>query len=98
MRFMTKFLIDWPESVARHFLWAGPLVARLVVGYVFMLTGWNKLHNLPRMIQNFTEWGIPFPQIARLDRSAVDRRARRTDNRLCLRGKQRRRMNCRELA
>ena len=63
MRFLTKLLIDWPASVAHHFLWAGPLVARLVGGYVFMLTGWNKLHSLPRMIQNFTEWGIPFPQI-----------------------------------
>jgi putative oxidoreductase len=36
---------------------------RLVVGYVFMLTGWGKLNNLPQMIQNFTEWGIPFPRI-----------------------------------
>ncbi len=63
MRLLTRFLIDWPESVARHFLWAGPLLARLVAGYVFMLTGWNKLHNLPRMIQNFTEWGIPWPQV-----------------------------------
>lgn len=63
MRLLTKFLINWPENVARHFLWAGPLVARVIVGYVFMLTGWSKLNNLPHMIQNFTEWGIPFPQI-----------------------------------
>ncbi|MEO8006652.1 MAG: DoxX family protein [Betaproteobacteria bacterium] len=63
MRLLTKFLINWPESVARHFLWAGPLVARVTVGYVFMLTGWSKLNNLPQMIQNFTEWGIPFPEI-----------------------------------
>ena len=33
----------------------------LIVGYVFMLTGWAKLNNLPSMIQNFTEWGIPAP-------------------------------------
>jgi putative oxidoreductase len=63
MRLLIKFLINWPESVARHFLWAGPLVARVIVGYVFMLSGWGKLNNLPRMIQNFTEWGIPFPEI-----------------------------------
>lgn len=63
MRLLTKFLINWPESVAHHFLWAGPLVARVIVGYVFMLTGWGKLNNLPHMIQNFTEWGIPFPHI-----------------------------------
>ncbi|MFN7835194.1 MAG: DoxX family protein [Burkholderiaceae bacterium] len=56
-------LIVWPERIAAHFLWAAPLVARVVVGYVFMLTGWTKLHNLPLMIENFTAWGIPFPEI-----------------------------------
>ncbi|MBI1301889.1 MAG: DoxX family membrane protein [Alphaproteobacteria bacterium] len=58
-----QFLINWPERIASHFLWAGPLLARLVVGYVFMLTGWAKLNNLPRMIELFTDWGIPFPHI-----------------------------------
>ncbi len=58
---ILSFLIDWPERVANHFLWAGPLLARLVVGYVFMLTGWGKLNNLPRMIELFSDWGIPFP-------------------------------------
>ena len=60
---LLQFLIRWPERVASHFLWAGPLLARLTVGYVFMLTGWTKLHNLPRMIELFTGWGIPFPHI-----------------------------------
>jgi putative oxidoreductase len=36
---------------------------RLIVGYVFMLTGWGKLTNLPQVTQNFIEWGIPFPHI-----------------------------------
>ena len=56
-------LIAWPQRIASHFLWAGPLVARIIVGYVFMLTGLAKLNNLPQMIQNFTEWGIPYPEI-----------------------------------
>lgn len=56
-------LIRWPERVAAHLLWLGPLVARVIVGYVFMLTGWAKLHNLPRMTELFTGWGIPFPQV-----------------------------------
>ena len=38
-------------------------MARVVVGYVFMLTGWAKLNNLPRMIELFTGWGIPFPAL-----------------------------------
>ena len=60
---IIQFLINWPERVASHFLWAGPLLARVVVGYVFMLTGWAKLNNLPRMIELFADWGIPFPHI-----------------------------------
>ena len=58
-----KLLIGWPECIASHFLWLGPLAARLIAGYVFMLSGWGKLHNLPQMIQNFAEWGIPYPHI-----------------------------------
>ena len=60
---LLRFLIVWPERIASYFLWAGPLLARVVVGYVFMLTGWAKLYNLPRMIELFTDWGIPFPHI-----------------------------------
>ena len=63
MKPIVDLLVVLPAKIASHFLWAGPLVARLVVGYVFMLTGWAKLNNLPAMIQNFTEWGIPFPNI-----------------------------------
>ena len=63
MNFIINLLVILPAQIASHFAWAGPLVMRLVVGYVFMLTGWGKLNNLPQMIQNFTEWGIPFPRI-----------------------------------
>lgn len=56
-------LIRWPERVASYFLWAGPLAARVVVGYVFMLTGLGKLMNLPQITENFISWGIPFPHI-----------------------------------
>lgn len=57
------FLINWPQRIASYFLWAGPLVARIVAGYTFMLTGWAKLNNLPQMIENFRDWGIPAPEI-----------------------------------
>lgn len=63
LAFPLKLLIVWPERIASYFLWAGPLAARLVVGYVFMLTGWGKLENLPQMIENFRGWGIPYPEI-----------------------------------
>ena len=63
MRSVVFLLVGLPAQIASYFLWIGPLVMRLVVGYVFMLTGWAKLNNLPDMIQNFSEWGIPFPGI-----------------------------------
>lgn len=58
---IAKLLILWPKRIAEHFLWAGPLIARIVVGYTFMLTGWEKLQNLPAITKNFASWGIPFP-------------------------------------
>lgn len=33
-------LILLPARIASYFSWAGPLLMRLIVGYVFMLTGW----------------------------------------------------------
>lgn len=63
MNAIVNLLILLPARIASFFEWAGPLIARLIVGYVFMLTGWSKLNNLPAMIQNFSEWGIPAPQI-----------------------------------
>ena len=56
-------IVDWlivkPGQLATtYFSWLPPLVA-----WVFLWSGWNKLHNLPQMIQNFTEWGIPYPNI-----------------------------------
>jgi putative oxidoreductase len=63
MNFIVELLILLPARIASYFSWAGPLIMRLIVGYVFMLSGWGKLNNLPQMIQNFTEWGIPFPKI-----------------------------------
>lgn len=63
MRYLIQWLIDWPESVARHLSWLAPLFARITVGWVFLWSGWGKLHDLPTVTQNFIGWGIPFPQL-----------------------------------
>lgn len=63
LAFSRTLLITGPERIASFFLWAGPLVARLIVGYVFMLTGWAKLNNLPQITEYFRELGIPSPEI-----------------------------------
>jgi len=62
MKFLVRWFIDWPQSVARHLLWLAPLFARLVVGWVFLWSGWGKLNNLPQVTENFVGWGIPFPR------------------------------------
>ncbi len=56
-------LIDWPRRIAAYLTWLPPLVARIVVGWVFLWSGWGKLNALPRMIENFRGWGIPYPEI-----------------------------------
>ncbi|MGE3769506.1 MAG: DoxX family protein [Bdellovibrionales bacterium] len=60
---LLNLLIICPKRIAAHFEWLGPLVARIVVGYTFMLTGWGKLNNLPQITDYFTELGIPFPHV-----------------------------------
>jgi putative oxidoreductase len=61
MSILVDTLIEWPRSVARHLDWLGPLVARIVTGWVFLWTGWGKLTHLPLVTQNFEGWGIPAP-------------------------------------
>jgi putative oxidoreductase len=63
MQRLIDALIGWPERVAAHLGWLAPLFARLVVGWVFLWSGWGKLHNLPQVTENFVGWGIPFPQV-----------------------------------
>ncbi|MBK7642725.1 MAG: DoxX family protein [Planctomycetes bacterium] len=43
--------------------WLAPLLARLVIGLVFVKTGWGKLHNLDSVIEFFRSLGIPAPEI-----------------------------------
>lgn len=60
---MIDWLITAPERLAAYFSWLPPLFARIVVGWVFLWSGWGKLNGLPQVTQNFAEWGIPEPQI-----------------------------------
>lgn len=50
-------------TVAEKLEWLPPLAVRLAVGYVFMRTGWGKLHNLDSVINFFKELGIASPEI-----------------------------------
>jgi putative oxidoreductase len=63
VNFLVQWLIEWPRRVAAHLTWLGPLFARIVVGWVFLWSGWGKLHNLAQVTENFAGWGIPWPQL-----------------------------------
>lgn len=49
--------------VAASLRWLPPTVARLTLGWVFLQSGWGKLHNLPKVVEFFGSLGIPAPQI-----------------------------------
>jgi putative oxidoreductase len=63
VKLLVQSLIDWPRRLAGHLGWLAPLFARITVGWVFLLSGWGKLHNLPLVTENFVGWGIPLPQV-----------------------------------
>jgi putative oxidoreductase len=54
-RFMRK--------IAAVLAWVPPTVARLTLGWIFLQSGWGKLHDLPKVIGYFSDLGIPAPQI-----------------------------------
>jgi putative oxidoreductase len=43
--------------------WFPVLLARVSVGWVFIESGWGKLHNLPKVIEFFQSLGIPAPEL-----------------------------------
>ncbi len=50
-------------AIAGALSWAGPTLARWTVGWIFVLSGWGKLHNLEQVIGYFGELGIPHPEL-----------------------------------
>jgi len=62
MNALVTVFYDWSRICAGWLGWLGPLAARIVVGWVFLWSGWTKLNVLPRMIENFRDWGIPAPE------------------------------------
>ena len=48
MNALFTVLYEWPRAVAGYFFWLPPLVARIVVGWIFLWSGWGKFMVLPR--------------------------------------------------
>ncbi len=51
------------HAVADRLTWLPPTLARLTVGWIFLWSGWGKLHDLPKIIEFFGSLGIPHPEI-----------------------------------
>lgn len=49
--------------LATRLAWLPPLATRLCVGWVFLISGWGKLQNLPQTVTFFQELGIPQAQV-----------------------------------
>jgi putative oxidoreductase len=49
------------RRVVAEIQWLPPLAARLVLGVVFIQSGWGKLHDLAGTTENFANWHIPLP-------------------------------------
>jgi len=43
--------------------WVPQTAARIALGWVFVQSGWGKLHDLPRVVEYFGSLGIPAPHL-----------------------------------
>jgi len=57
-----KMLRSLILRVAAALRWLPPTLTRLVIGWVFLQSGWGKLHSLEKVVAFFTQLGIPAPE------------------------------------
>lgn len=58
---MHKRIRDLIRAVVKRLKWLPPLLVRVILGVVFIQSGWGKLHNIAGTTENFAGWHIPFP-------------------------------------
>lgn len=59
-------------KIAAKLTWLPPLLARILLGVVFIQSGWGKLHDLDGTAENFAGWHIPFPHFNALLASGTE--------------------------
>lgn len=67
-----KTACDRALSLLRRLDWVGPLLVRLTLGLVFIVTGWGKLHSLDNVTQFFESLHIPGPHANAVFVSSVE--------------------------
>jgi putative oxidoreductase len=63
MKLFSTLLYVLPEAAAARLRWLAPLLARIAVGWVFLMTGWGKLAALEQITSYFRSLGIPYPEL-----------------------------------
>lgn len=56
----VQTLFAW---ISLHLTWLPSALARLTVGWVFLQSGWGKLHDLDTVTGFFRDLGIPAPEL-----------------------------------
>lgn len=51
------------DRLSARLAWLPPVAARVTVGWVFVESGWGKLHNLEGVAKFFAELGVPAPHL-----------------------------------
>lgn len=63
MDLVRNLLFVLPSRVGDAAAWFPPLLARVAVGWTFVLTGWGKLGDIGSVVEFFRELGIPYPEL-----------------------------------
>jgi putative oxidoreductase len=50
-------------AIAARLQWLPPTLARFTLGWIFLWSGWGKLHNIDGVIEFFGSLGIPHPEL-----------------------------------
>jgi putative oxidoreductase len=50
-------------TIAGNLAWLPPTLARVTIGWLFLQTGWGKVHHLGQITDYFRSLGIPAPEI-----------------------------------
>jgi putative oxidoreductase len=63
MTSLAARILPLVDRVQRGLSWLPLTAARVTVGWVFLESGWGKLHNLEGVVKFFTGLGIPAPHL-----------------------------------
>jgi putative oxidoreductase len=58
MNFLLKV-----NALCSKFKFLAQLLSRVIIGYVFILSGWGKFHHLAKVTDFFRSLGIPLPEL-----------------------------------